>query len=166
MEMALTNLYRHLEALDFLRSLAFLKLDKFGVFSAENLALFDMIIRYVRGCSLFMGRIFVFCTMDHLQLLPFHGTPVHLSMYVITNFTFIRLVESVCAAKEAALRAIIQYTRLTYLTKNGENNFAKLLENNCPLLKPLTTLSCLTMPFYFLVEKKPVEQPRLSSWTG
>ena len=134
-EMALANLYRHPEALEFLKSLDFLNLDEFGVFSAENLAIFDMIMRYVRGCSLFMGGIFVFCTMDHLQLLPFHGTPVLLSMYVITDFTFIRLVESVRAAKDAALRAIIQYTRLTYWTKNDEHNFAKLLENNCLFVK-------------------------------
>jgi predicted GIY-YIG superfamily endonuclease len=129
--MALASLYRNPESLEFLKRIDFINLDELGVFSAENLAIFDMIMRYVRGSGQFMGGVFVFCTMDHLQLLPFRGTPILLSMYVITDFKFIRLQESVRAANDPVLRDIIRLTRLTSWAPKDQKLFTTLLENNC-----------------------------------
>jgi hypothetical protein len=95
---ALCVLYRNPEALEFIKSLDFINLDEVGPFSTKNLAILDMIMPYVKGSSQFMGGIFMFCTMDHLQLLPFRGTSVFLSMYIIIEFSFFKLSESVRAA--------------------------------------------------------------------
>jgi hypothetical protein len=74
-ELALQSICRRPDMLEFLRRLDFVNLDELGVFSAEYLGILDIIFRYVRGNSNFMGGLFVFCTMDHLQLLPFKVTP-------------------------------------------------------------------------------------------
>ena len=68
--------------------------------------------------------------MDHLQLLPFKGTPVLLSLYVVTNFTFHRLTESVRAGKDPALREIIQLTRTIHWNTEKKNRLAQLLREN------------------------------------
>jgi hypothetical protein len=111
-ESAICVLYRNPEALEFIKSLDFINLDELGPFSAENLAILDMIMRYVKGSSQFMGGIFMFCTMDHLLLLPFRGTSVFLSMYIITEFSSFKLSESVGAANDPSLQYIIRLTRL------------------------------------------------------
>ena len=134
-EKAIAGLYRNPESLEFLKRLDFINLDELGVFSAQNMAIFDMVLRYVRQNSQFMGGLFVFCTIDHLQLLPFKGTPVLLSMYVITDFTFIRLVESVRAAEDPALRRIIAITRLSNLTNRDKKELRDLIANNCNFVR-------------------------------
>jgi hypothetical protein len=130
-ELATARLYRHPEALEFIRTLDFVNLDEFGVFSAENLAVFDMVVRYVRGSTEFMAGLLVYCTLDHLQLLPFHGTPVLLSMYVVNEFSFFRLVELVRAANDAALREIIRLIRLSEWTAADKALFTQLLTDHC-----------------------------------
>jgi hypothetical protein len=93
-----------------------------------------MIMRYVKGSSQFMGGIFMFCTMDHLQLLPFRGTSVFLSMYIITEFSFFKLSESVRAANDPSLQQIIRLTRLSVWTATDKQLFTQLLEENCTFL--------------------------------
>ena len=129
-ELALQKLYTYPEMIEFIRRLDFVNLDELGIFSAENLGILDMVFRYIRSTSSFMGGVFVFCTMDHLQLLPFNGTPVLLSLYVITDFTFRRLVELVRAANDSKLCSIIQLTRTTHWTKHHKEELAVLLRQN------------------------------------
>jgi hypothetical protein len=74
-----------------------------------------------------MGGLFVFCTMDHLQLLPFRGTPVLMSLCVVTDFTFYRLTESVRASRDPALREIITLTRTIEWTSSKKRRLAELL---------------------------------------
>ena len=129
-EMALQRMYRYPTMLELIRRLDFLNIDELGVFSAEYMGILDMVFRYVRGNSKFMGGIFVFCTMDHLQLLPFKGTPVLLSLYVITDFTFLRLQQSVRAARDPILQEIISLTRTINWDNPRRRRLANLLRNN------------------------------------
>ena len=133
-ELALQSIYRHPEMLEFLRRLDFINLDELGVFSAEYLGIFDIILRYVRSSSSFMGGLFVFCTMDHLQLLPFKGTPILLSLYIVTDFTFHRLIESVRANNDPALREIIGLTRTMQWSDQKKQRLAALLRENIVFL--------------------------------
>lgn len=130
-ETAIRSLYRKPDLLVYLKQLDFLCIDEFGILSAELLATMDLIFRYVKCSSDFMGGLFLFCTMDHFQLLPFVGTPAMLSMNIINDFSFISLNESVRASRDAALREICSLTRLRTWNKNSRNRFRHLLYENC-----------------------------------
>ena len=130
-ELSISSLYKSPECLEFLKRIDFINLDELGVFSAQNMAIFDMVFRYIRQSSQFMGGVLVFCTMDHLQLLPVRGTPVMLSIYCITDFTFICLKESVRAFKDPVLQRIIELTRSPSLSDNDKDELKDLIGENC-----------------------------------
>jgi hypothetical protein len=130
-EAAIRELYKKPNLLAFLKTLDCLNLDEFGVFSAEMLAIFDMTMRYIRGSTQFMGGVFVYCTLDHLQLMPFSGTPAMMSMYVMTEFDFIALNESVRAANDPALQEICNLTRTLTWDDTKKKRFRELLTNHC-----------------------------------
>jgi predicted GIY-YIG superfamily endonuclease len=154
-ELALQSIYRRPEMLEFLRRLDFVNLDELGVFSAEYLGILDIVFRYVRGNSNFMGGLFVFCTMDHLQLLPFKGTPVLLSLYVVTDFTFHRLTESVRASNDAALREIIDLTRTIHWNEEKKLRLAKLLQENIIFLDSFDDPAIPADAVYVFGRKEP-----------
>ena len=154
-ELALQSIYRRPEMLEFLRRLDFVNLDELGVFSAEYLGIFDMIFRYVRGNSNFMGGLFVFCTMDHLQLLPFKGTPVLLSLYVVTDFTFHRLTQSVRANNDPALREIINLTRTIHWDAKKKKRLAELLRKNITFLDSFDDPAIPTDAVFVFGRKEP-----------
>jgi predicted GIY-YIG superfamily endonuclease len=130
-ERAIRDLYKKPEKLGFLKTLDAINLDELGVFSAESIAIFDMVLRYVRRSSDFMGGLFVYCTMDHLQLLPFTGTPALLSLYVINEFMFVQLEESVRASNCPALREIGKLTRTTLSDDEDKKRLSELLTQHC-----------------------------------
>lgn len=130
-EKAIRDLYRKPEILGFLRTLDAINLDELGVFPAENVAIFDMVLRYVRNSHEFMGGLFVYCTLDHLQLLPVRGTPALLSMYVINEFSFFLLKESVRASNCKFLREIGLLTRTFDWTDDIKLRLAALLREHC-----------------------------------
>jgi hypothetical protein len=154
-ELALQSIYRHPEMLEFLRRLDFINLDELGVFSAECLGIFDIILRYVRGGSSFMGGLFVFCTMDHLQLLPFKGTPILLSLCIVTDFTFHRLIESVRANKDQALREIIGLTRTMQWSDQKKQRLAVLLRENIVFLDDFDDPAIPADAVYVFGRKEP-----------
>ncbi len=55
-------------------------------------------------------------------------------MYIITEFSFFRLLESVRAANDPNLQQIIRLTRLSVWTVPDEQLFMQLLEENCTFL--------------------------------
>ncbi len=130
-EKAIRNMYRKPEILGFIQSLDAINLDELGVFPAESIAIFDMVLRYVRKSPEFMGGLMVYCTLDHLQLLPFRGTPALLSMYVVNEFNFWLLKESVRASYCPILREIGSLTRSFLWTEEVKNRLAQLLRENC-----------------------------------
>jgi hypothetical protein len=62
-ELASQSICRRPEMLEFLRRLDFINLDELGVFSAEHLGIFAIILRYVRGSSSFKG--WLVCVLHH-----------------------------------------------------------------------------------------------------
>jgi hypothetical protein len=133
-ELALQSICHRPEMLEFLRRLDFINLDELSVFSAECLGIFDIILRCVRGSSSFMGGLFVFCTMDHLQLLPFKGTPILSSLHIVTDFTFHRSIESVRANNDPASREIIGFTGTMQWSDQKKQRLAVLSRENIVFL--------------------------------
>ena len=156
-EKAIAGLYKNPEALEFLKRIDFINLDEMGVFSAQNMAIFDMVLRYIRGNSQFMGGVFVFCTMDHLQLLPFRGTPVLLSIYVITEFTFVRLKESVRAADDLVLQKIIYLTRLPQMSQEEKLELRELIGTNCNFVRSFRDKRIPTDAVFVFGRKEPCQ---------
>ena len=130
-------------------------MDKLGICSAEYLGILDIIFRYVCGNSNFMGGLFVFCTMDHLQLLPFKGTPILLSFYIVTDFTFYCLTESVQASNDPALRKIIDLTRTIHWNAEKKLRLAKLLQENIVFLDSFDDPAIPTDALYVFGRKEP-----------
>jgi predicted GIY-YIG superfamily endonuclease len=130
-EAAIASLYKKPKLMYLWQKLDFLYIDEFGTLSAEMLATIDIIARHVKRSGQFMGGMFCVATMDILQLLPFRGTPLLLSMNMITEFQFRELNESVRAANDPNLREICNLTRTAAWTPALEQRFKQLLVSNC-----------------------------------
>lgn len=130
-EKALATMYRRPDLFHFWRTLDFLYIDEFGMLSAETLATIDIIAKHCKQSSKFLGGMYVLATIDILQLLPFRGTPVMLSMTMVTEFTFRELKESVRAASDRNLRELCNLARTATWTKRDETRFVQLLTDNC-----------------------------------
>lgn len=130
-ENAIATIYRHPEILHFWRTVDFLFFDELGLFSAEMIATIDIIVRYCRESSGFLGGLLCFGSLDILQLMPFHGTPFMLSMNVITDFHFRELTHSVRAANDIHLQRICELSRTIRWTQNEEKEFQTLITDNC-----------------------------------
>ena len=157
-ERAIRELYRKPELLHFLQSLDFLNIDEWGVLSAELIASIDLVLRYVRGSSEFMGGIFIIATMDHLQLQSFKGSPSMLSLYVLTEFVFVELKESVRASKDPALREICNLTRKPMLTKADEARFEDLLTKHANFVKTFQSDDIPAEAVFVFARKMPCQE--------
>jgi hypothetical protein len=132
-ETAIREICRKPESLAFLKTLDCLNLDEFGTFSAEMLAILDVTMRCVRGSTQFMGGVFIFCALNHLQLMPFNGTPAMMYMCVVAEFNFIALKESVRAANDPALQETCTLTRTFEWNETKTKRFRNLLTNHCKI---------------------------------
>jgi predicted GIY-YIG superfamily endonuclease len=130
-ERTIHDLYHNPELLWLLVWLDFLFLDEFGLLSAELLAILDMILRYVRRSSCYMGGVLIVTTIDVKQLMPFQGVPAMLSIFVILEYQFVELTQSVRASADPALQEICNLTRTVEWTTEKQQRLAYLLSENC-----------------------------------
>ena len=122
-ERTIRDLYRYPEILWMLLSLDFLFIDEFGLLSAELIAILDMILRYIRHSCIYMAGVLLFTTLDIKQLMPFVGIPAMLSAFVITEYAFMELTQSVRASGDPALQEICQLTRTVVWTVEGKKDW-------------------------------------------
>ena len=94
-ECTIRDLYRYPEILWMLLSLDFLFIDEFGLLSAELIAILDMILRYIRHSCICMAGVLLFTTLDIKQRMPFVGIPAMLLVFVITEYSFMELTQSI-----------------------------------------------------------------------
>ena len=77
-----------------------------------------------------MGGILLITTLDIKQLLPFTGIPAMLSTFMITDYCFTKLTQSVRASGDPALQEICTLTRTVVWTiekkKIGATSVRKL----------------------------------------
>ena len=132
-ELAVINLLKRQNALDFLLQLDVLYMDEMGQVSAELLSVLDIIMRKIRRSSLFMGGILVIGTIDHLQLLPIEGHPFLVSPLVPFSFRFCKLQHSVRGSCDPAMLRVVDITRLVSdnFTLEVANELRTLLGDNC-----------------------------------
>jgi hypothetical protein len=93
-------------------ALHILLIDELGNIPAEYLCALDIIFRYFRKNSTYMGGILIICTMDHKQLPPIKATPALLSTLIRTNFKMKLMKFSVRAVNDADLQTLINISRL------------------------------------------------------
>lgn len=133
-EKTLSILYRKPQVIELLRSLDCLFIDELGLFSAEQMAVLDIILRYIKSSSFYMGGIFVFGTIDVMQLMTFQGTPFLMSGFILTDYQFVELTHSVRAANDPILQDICNMTRTRQWTTNMKLRFEALLTTHCHFL--------------------------------
>eukprot|EP00956_Cyclotella_meneghiniana_P042934 scaffold249353_cov82-Cyclotella_meneghiniana.AAC.19 len=88
----------HIMKLHLLMTLDVLVIDECGSLSAEQLATLDIILRTIKSSSLPFGGVLVLGSFDHRQIDAMKGTPFLMSSHILTDFTIVRLKESVRAA--------------------------------------------------------------------
>jgi predicted GIY-YIG superfamily endonuclease len=157
-ENALSRLYRNPRMLWLWKNLDFIYFDELGLFNAETFAAVDMIARYTRQTGAFMGGLFCIATMDILQLMPWQGTPLMMSMNMISEFQFTELTQSVRAASDPALREICDLTRTTVWTQSTEDRFRHLVSTHCNFVDSLDHPSIPKDAVYVFGRKAPCEQ--------
>lgn len=136
-ENALAAIYRNPQLLFFWQCLDYLYIDELGLMYAELLATLDIIARYIKHSGVFMGGMLIISSMDILQLMPWQGTPIMMSINMIAEFKFHELVESVRAANCAALREICSLTRNISWSLEDIDRFSFLLSTSCMFLSSL-----------------------------
>ena len=94
-ELALQKLRKKPTYMHALLTMDVMFLDEAGQTSAEQLAVFDIILRKLRKSSAPFGGVLLLGTMDHTQLQPIASLPFLLSTSVLTCFTMVQLRESV-----------------------------------------------------------------------
>ena len=94
----------HIMKLHLLMTLDVLVIDECGSLSAEQLATLDIILRTIKSSSLPFGGVLVLGSFDHRQIDAIKGTPFLMSSHILTDFTIVRLRESVRAAADSALK--------------------------------------------------------------
>ena len=94
----------HIMRLNLLMTLDVLVVDECGSLSAEQIATIDIILRTIKSSSLPFGGVLVLGSFDHRQIDAIKGTPFLMSSHILTDFTIVRLKESVRAAADTALK--------------------------------------------------------------
>jgi predicted GIY-YIG superfamily endonuclease len=94
-ELAISRIQKDRRKEDLILSLHIIFADELGQISAEEIALYDIILRNIRGSTTFMGGILVIGTLDHMQIQPINGRPFLTANAVIPCFKMIALSHSV-----------------------------------------------------------------------
>lgn len=138
-ELAVIALQRHPELISLLRRIDVLFVDEMGQLSAELLSVLDIILRRVRGSSLFMGGVLVIGTLDQVQLRPIKELPFLLSPYVLTTFIMGKLVEYVRCTDCPALQEMNQLARTFTSTAEEKEEvlarFERVALDNCTFVE-------------------------------
>lgn len=85
-------------------SMDVLLLDECGQLSSQQLSVMDVVLRHVRESDMPFGGVLVIGSFDHKQLGAIEGLPFLLNHQVVSDFTVVKLDESVRAAADATLQ--------------------------------------------------------------
>jgi len=106
-------------------------LDEMGNTSAEILCVLEIIFRYFRNNTAYMGGVLVIATMDHKQLPPIRSTPALMSTLIITNFKMRLLQLSVRARGDQNLIKLIANSRMNDITEEALTEFKSIIIHQC-----------------------------------
>jgi predicted GIY-YIG superfamily endonuclease len=96
-ELAISRIRKDRKKEDLLMSLHVIFADELGQISAEDISMYDIILRHIRGSNMFMGGVLLIGTLDHLQIQPINGRPFLTANAIIPCFKMIALKHSVRA---------------------------------------------------------------------
>jgi hypothetical protein len=81
-----------------------LLLDECGQLSLQQLSIMDVVLRHLRENNMPFGGVLIIGSFDHKQLGSVDGLPFLLNNHVISDFTVVRLEQSVRAAEDENLQ--------------------------------------------------------------
>jgi len=110
-------------------------LDEMGNTAAELLAVIEIVLRYFRKSSAYMGGVLIISTMDHKQLPPIRSTPALMSTLIITNFQMKLLKFSVRARADEYLIKLIENSRLDDISEQALQEFKSIIIQRCNHVK-------------------------------
>lgn len=128
-EKMLASLYRQPERMEYLRTCDVYFIDEMGPIPAEYWSARDITLRHITGSSLPNGGCLDIVTFDHLQVHPVNGTHPLLSPFIVSTYSFRRLLQSVRAAAHKGWMRLQEITRLSpHLLSNSmiENEWVSL----------------------------------------
>ena len=96
-ELAINRIRKNRKREHLLLTLNVIFADELGQLSAEEIGLYDIILRNVRKSTVFMGGILLIGTLDHLQIQPINGRPFLTASGIIPCFKMVALRHSVRA---------------------------------------------------------------------
>ena len=134
-EVAINKIKKDRKKEDFILSLNVLFADELGQLSAEELSIYDIILRNVRGSKTFMGGILIIGTLDHLQIQPINGRPFLTANAIIPCFKMISLKNTVRATGS-------EYVELQSLVRKDYSEFdsnPELIERFCNICSRIFT---------------------------
>ena len=115
-ELAVARMKRRPLSEDFVKSLHIIFADELGQLSAEDITVFDYILRQVRCSNLFMGGILLIGSLDHKQIQPIDGRPFLLAHSVIPCIKTVALKHCVRATGN-------DYVELQSIIRKDYNEF-------------------------------------------
>ena len=116
---AISRICKNRKKEDFLLSVNILFADELGQLSAEELSLYDIILRHVRKSTVFMGGVLIIGTLDHLQIQPINGRPFLTANCIIPCFKMVSLRHSVRAtgSQYVELQSLVRKDYIEFETK-------------------------------------------------
>jgi len=116
---------------NFIKTLHMLFMDEFGNVPAIIIAVLDIIFRYVRNNSAYMGGVWVLCTLDIKQIPPIKSQPALISTLVITNFQMVVLKHSVRTMDDPLAIRATEISRTLDPTEDDLLEFESIIVHNC-----------------------------------
>ena len=85
-------------------SMDVLLLDECGQLSSQQLSVMDIVLRHISGNDMPFGGVLIVGSFDHKQLGAIDGLPFLLNHHIVSDFTVVRLEQSVRAAEDENLQ--------------------------------------------------------------
>ncbi len=118
-----------------LRSLDIIFFDEISQTSAEDIAVLDIVLRYVRSTEAYMGGILLIGAMDIEQLGCINGTPFLMSANIVTSYEIIDMQHYVRCGGCHFAQTINNICRLDVISPDDEATFIDLISTHCQFVK-------------------------------
>lgn len=100
-----------------------LLLDECGQLSSQQLSIMDIVLRHLRENDMPFGGVLIIGSFDHKQLGSVDGLPFLLNHHIISDFTVVRLEQSVRAAEDEKLQVSLSPVFVSCLLLKSFNRY-------------------------------------------
>ena len=129
------RVYGHADTLCFLTTIDVLNIDEGELESAEFYSTLDMVLRYIRNSTDYMGGLIITITMHINQLRCINGTPLLASPNMVVAATIIDLQHFVRSRHDKDLQDLIRLMEQNEFDENDYKTFGDIIRANCPCVQ-------------------------------